>query len=195
MTANEPSRQTRQSNARPNPTAREGWAIGKVRRGGSSATTPHRRRSGPVAFLFLTFIVAAAASVAPAAALAAACGMLPTLVVVMLDWSDNHSVSCAVGGMNLAGVFPFLPALWIGGGETYAGAGLLANTTVLVVMYAAAAAGWVLIALMPELFVWLQGTATEHRVSQLKATQRKLVAEWGTEIDRGDAHRPAAPGR
>lgn len=133
-------------------------------------------------FLVVGFLVAAAATAAPAAIAITLCGMLPTLVVVALDWSEGRSIACCVGCMNLAGVFPFLPALWSRGATFVSPASLFGDTTALIVMYAAAAAGWLLVALLPALFVMLEREGAHQRIAQLRDIQKKLEDEWSEAV-------------
>ena len=168
--------------ARSRPTGTSGRSASAVRRRARRPAAKPRSWARPIAFLFVGFVVAATVTAAPAAAPIAICGMLPTLVVVALDWSEARSIACTVGSMNLAGVFPFLPALWSRGATFVSPAGLLGDTTALIVMYAAAAAGWLLVALLPALFAVLEREETNYRRLQLRRTQQLLEEEWGQTI-------------
>ncbi|MBK8209429.1 MAG: hypothetical protein IPK78_05120 [Rhodospirillales bacterium] len=156
---------------------------------GRSASSPRRKErrpagkarsgNGSLIFLFVGFVAAAVVTAAPAAAPIALGGMLPTLVVIALDWSQGRSVACTVGGMNVAGVVPFLPALWCRRGALISPVDMLGDTTAVIVMYAAAAAGWLLIALLPALFAVLEREEAAYRQVQLRRAQQLLEEEWG----------------
>lgn len=166
---------------------------------GSSARQQPARASAPrgirvqvPVLLLLGFGVAAAAAAAPAVTALVACGLLPTLVVLALDWSEGQNTALTVGSMNVAGVVPFMPALLSHGSPAITPASLLGETTALVVMYAAAAAGWLLIALLPGLFALLDHEDMRQRREALRRVQARLEEEWGEEA-RGPRCGPPIP--
>lgn len=164
------------------PAQGSGRSAPSPRRKGRQPTGKARSGSGSLIFLFVGFVAAAVVTAAPAAAPIALGGMLPTLVVVALDWSEGRSVACTVGGINVAGVVPFLPALWSRGGTLVSPIDMLGDATAVIVMYAAAAAGWLLVALLPAFFAVLEREEAAHRQLQLRRTQQLLEEEWGPEV-------------
>src|SRR5258708_19583401 len=69
-------------------------------------------------------------------------GMLPTLVTLLVERQRPRYLSYTVGVMNSAGVLPILLALAKGHVTMAAVAVTLANPMSWIVMYSAAAAGW-----------------------------------------------------
>lgn len=109
-------------------------------------------------------------------------GMLPAIVAVIVDRTPQKYSSYCVGSMNFAGIFPYLLDLWSGDQSVGAAANILTNVFALVVMYGAAAFGWmVFIAVPPVVGVFLTAMA-QRRVAQLREMQQDLVTEWGPEV-------------
>lgn len=142
--------------------------------------------------LLVGFGMAAAAVAAPAATSLVACGLLPSLVLFVLDGSEGQNTACTVGGLNVAGVAPFLPALLSREAHALPAANLLGETTALIVMYAAAAVGWLLVALLPRLFAFLELEETRQKREGLRRVQARLEEEWGPEV-RGSDFTPPRP--
>lgn len=138
----------------------------------------HLPRRLMLALLVLSILTLAS----PAAALVAVCGLLPTMVVMVFDATYEKTTACAVGGMNLAGVFPFLPPLLLGGRHGTAAFDLFHDLIALVVMYGAAACGWLLVALLPLAIHALDKAQAAQAISRLKEQQRRLIEEWGPEV-------------
>jgi len=163
-----------------------------ARRRPGSASKPRRNRVQMPVLLLLGFGMAAAAVAAPAATSLVACGLLPSLVLFVLDGSEGQTTACTVGSLNVAGVVPFLPALLFREAHALPAANLLGDTTALIVMYAAAAVGWLLIALLPSLFAFLELEETRQKRESLRRVQTRLEEEWGPEV-RGPDFKPPKP--
>lgn len=140
--------------------------------------------------LSLGFGMAAAAVAAPATVSLVACGLLPSLVLFVLDRSEGQNTAWTVGSLNMAGVVPFLPALLSREAHALPAANLLGDTTALIVMYAAAAVGWLLIALLPSLFAFLELEEIRQQRESLRRVQARLEQEWGPEVRGPEFERP-----
>lgn len=105
-------------------------------------------------------------------------GLLPTVVAMVVDRTPQHYATACVGGMNVAGVAPFLTALWCDPAVSGAPA-VLTNPFALAVMYLSAAAGWALFAGVPALFTALDGLSTQRRIQHLEERRTALAEEWG----------------
>ena len=114
------------------------------------------------------------------------------MVVMVFDATYEKTTACAVGGMNLAGVFPFLPPLLLGGRHGTAAFDLFHDPIALVVMYGAAACGWLLVALLPLAIHAIDKAQAAQAISRLKEQQRRLVEEWGPEVS---GRRPSYAGQ
>lgn len=108
--------------------------------------------------------------------------MLPTIAAWAGERGPNKYAWLCVGGLNFAGVIPFLFTLWFGVHNLDEAFNLLSEASVLLWAYGASGIGWLLYAGMPPVVSsWLTFT-TERRISALKAAQKKLVDEWGDEV-------------
>lgn len=118
----------------------------------------------------------------PAIVMVLIVGMLPTLVAAMIDKTPKKYAAWCVGGMNLAGVFPSLQELWSGATSIKQAMSMLGNPMELLVMYAAAAFGWMIFIAVPPVIRSLMSVMAQHRIAQLRSDQRTLIGEWGAGI-------------
>jgi len=124
-------------------------------------------------------------------------GMLPSLVAAIVDRTPEKRAAICVAGTNLSGVFPFLVPLWTGPHTLNAANEVLTNVFALSAMLGAAAFGWVLFICVPTVVTAVMTVMDQRRVEQLRATQRKLIGDWGEDIarqpSRGKEPKPKAP--
>lgn len=124
----------------------------------------------PVALLFLP------------TAMVLVVGMLPTLVAYVVDRDPDKPAPVAVGALNICGVTAYLIDLWTTGHTLAGAARILGDATAWLVMYGAAAIGWVIYTMIPPLVaMWMAGRA-RARITVLRERQADLVAEWGAEV-------------
>lgn len=108
--------------------------------------------------------------------------MLPSIVAYVVDRTPYRYAWVSVAGLNFAGAAPYLMKLWFEAHSVNNALHILSNPFDLVVIYGAAALGWVLHrSLPPVVGAWLDVTS-QRRLTQLRATQRRLIVEWGEEI-------------
>jgi hypothetical protein len=127
-------------------------------------------------------------------------GMLPSIVAAIVDRTPQKSATFCVGGMNFCGVFPYLLTLW-GGDHTIAMAfDTLTDVFALLVMYGAAGFGWMIFTSVPPIIVTFLNVRNQRRVATLRATQKRIIAEWGNDVstpldaeETGKATPPAKP--
>jgi hypothetical protein len=114
--------------------------------------------------------------------LVAAAGMLPTAVAFLVDRHPRHYLACAVGALNLAGMV--LPVLALTkAGFTLTGAlQVLRDAQNWLIMYGAAAVGWIVNAAMPAVARIILDMRAEQENRRLLRQAEELVAEWGREI-------------
>lgn len=111
-----------------------------------------------------------------------ACGLTPAAVAALLDKRQSRNVATCVLVANLCGVVPPLAELWVRGNTLPAALGLLSDVYVWLMMYGAAATGWVLLWAAPMVMELVLAFADDQRVRRLRAYQRNLVAEWGESV-------------
>jgi hypothetical protein len=108
--------------------------------------------------------------------------MLPTAAAWAGEKGKNKYAWLCVGGLNFAGVIPYLFSLWFGVHTLDEAFDLLSDASVLLWAYGASAIGWLLYMGMPPVVSsWLSFT-NDRRVAALKAAQKRLVDDWGDEV-------------
>jgi hypothetical protein len=154
------------------------------------ATAGPARRSGSQA---LGLIVTGAAMLAlsvvatPVAVLVVA-GMIPTIVAYIIDQTAWRTLTLTVGPLNLAGTAPYCLLLWLGTDTIQALGQYLSNVWVWLVMYLAAAIGWLLHLGMPLIVRFILESALDRRKGRLLQLQSELRADWGQAVDAGADH-------
>ena len=109
-------------------------------------------------------------------------GMLPTIVAFMVDRAPKKYRAFCVGGLNFTGVFPAIIELWQGANDIGAAMGIITDVFELIVMYAAAAFGWLIFVAIPPVVAALMSVAAQQRIMQLRSQQREMINEWGQDI-------------
>jgi hypothetical protein len=107
-----------------------------------------------------------------------ACGMLPTMAAAL----SRRGAWIAVGGLNFAGLSPWLVELWFGHHTLEYAASEIFRIMPLIVAWLAAGVGWLLhLSMSPLVGVYTAVTA-KRRIMVLIATQKRLVEEWGNDV-------------
>lgn len=109
-------------------------------------------------------------------------GLLPTIVAYIIDRTDRRSATSCVGGVNFCGVFPFLMQLWSGDNSIDMSIRILTDVFSLAVMYGAAAFGWMIFMTLSPVIAAFLSVMAQHKVSNLRTTQRQLIEEWGEDV-------------
>ncbi len=111
-----------------------------------------------------------------------AIGMVPTVVAVTIDGTRNRNAARTVAYINFAGCLPWLMDYWLAGGGIERVLSIVSDPYALLIMYTAAAAGWMLyFALRPVVSAYL-GVAAEIKEVQLKLRQSQIVDVWGAPV-------------
>lgn len=108
--------------------------------------------------------------------------MLPAVVALIVDRTDEKSATFCVGGLNLCGVFPYLLSLWLQDNSLDQSLRLLTDVFVLAVIYGAAGMGWMLYLSLPPVIASFIQVMSQRRLQQLRATQKTIIEEWGEEV-------------
>ncbi|HXA69938.1 MAG TPA: hypothetical protein VNW24_05785 [Stellaceae bacterium] len=109
-------------------------------------------------------------------------GLVPSMVAALIDRTRARYLTRAVGFMNLAGLSPLVMQLW-GRGLTMIGlADILSRPVNWLIMYGAAAIGWVLFLGMPSLARIFVDIRADQLQQDLKARAARLVQDWGDDV-------------
>jgi hypothetical protein len=110
--------------------------------------------------------------------------MLPTLAAWATEKGPNKYAFLCVGGLNFAGVFPYLFGLWFGVHNLDEALRMVTDPVMLMTAYGCAAAGWGVYAAMPPMVAKYIAYSTQRRVGSLKSAQKKLIEDWGDEVSK-----------
>lgn len=111
-------------------------------------------------------------------------GMMPTAVAIFIDRDPRKLASVTVAAMNFAGVSFYLVDFLMGTASFSRALELVSNVFVLVVIYGAAAGGWVMLLALPPVTAVILAALAESRINSLRKEQRELVKNWGEEVAR-----------
>ena len=108
--------------------------------------------------------------------------MLPTFAAFLVDRSKRKSKAITVGAMNLAGSVPFLLELWTEGHNFERGIEIITNPQAIIVMYAAAAVGYLIDWAMTGIIASFLLQRGKARAKSIKKRQAELIERWGKEV-------------
>jgi len=109
-------------------------------------------------------------------------GLLPSLVAYIIDRTKQKSATFTVGSINFIGVFPYVMDLWTEINSIDAAMNMVGDIFALLVMYSAAAFGWLLFLAMPTVISSFVIVMQQRKVAQLRGQQKDLIDEWGAEV-------------
>lgn len=109
-------------------------------------------------------------------------GMVPAIVAAIIDRSKQKTATLTVGSLNFIGVFPYMMTLWSGFNSYGAAQAIIGDLFNLLVMYSAAAFGWLIFLAMPSVISSFVVVMQQRKVAQLRGEQKDLIDEWGAEV-------------
>ena len=109
-------------------------------------------------------------------------GLVPSLVALIIDRDPEKYAAITVAPINFCGVLPLIFTLWQQGHEFRHAIGLLSDPVNWLIMFGAAAVGWVIFFCVPPAVAALLTHMNEAEIKRLTAHQEKLVEEWGPEV-------------
>lgn len=151
------------------------------RRYGGGVNQGVTRTRGGLYMLILAFSVVALGLlvIAAPALIVLFVGMAPTAVAIFIDRDPEKHAAISVAALNFAGLSPNLADFIWGTASLGQALALVSNVFVMVVIYGAAAAGWILVLLLPPVSAIVLGVITDNRIQALRKDQTQLVEDWG----------------
>ncbi len=135
--------------------------------------------------LFIMALFAVGLAFALPTMLVLAVGLLPTLVALLVDLHPRKYAAWSVGFLNSAGLMPYLGDLWLNNNTIEGAMGVVTDAVAWLVIYAAAAAGWMVYKGMPVVGGMILEIKAQGEIRRLKAERQKLIDEWGRETTGG----------
>lgn len=109
-------------------------------------------------------------------------GMMPTFAAALVDRSKRKTKAITVGAMNLAGSVPFMLELWTEGHSFEKAFSIVTDAKAIVVMYAAAAVGYLIDWAMTGIIAGFLLQRGKSRLIAIDKRQKELVDRWGKEV-------------
>jgi hypothetical protein len=152
----------------------------------SAASGAKRKTKGAA----LAWVIAPAIFVlAPSTVILLIIGMAPTIVALLiLDRHPLKYTSRTVGYLNFAGCLMYTLDLWKNSGfwDFTRLIEIVSNPFSLLVMYSAAAVGWIILYLTPPVVASYLTVSFEMKETRYKARQKELIESWGRNVRYGD---------
>jgi hypothetical protein len=108
--------------------------------------------------------------------------LLPSVVSVLSDTTRLRYSAICVTSFNSIGLIPFVYRLWSDPNGYGTGLQLMTDVYVWLVIYSAAALGWLFYQSFPLLFSQAVILMQKQKVARLRTRQQGLVKEWGEEV-------------
>lgn len=141
-----------------------------------------RRRPSLLRQLGVGFSVIFAFVAALPTALLLCFAMLPSMCAFLVDPHPRRYATRCVAALNFAGSWPYLILLWQGGHTVLLATQTLLNPRAWLVIYGAAAIGWICyMSFPPVIWAWMDVFAG-RRIAYLRKQQKALVEDWGDDV-------------
>lgn len=144
-----------------------------------------KKKSNNLSLKNLLFTLVGAAIVIvflPTSALLAV-GMLPTLVAYIVDRQPGKNKTFTIGVMNFSGCFPYVLQIWLNSNSLDLSFSFLMQPKTYVVMYGAAAIGYIIDWSVTHIVSAILIQRSEKRLSKIQKEKEALEIRWGTEVN------------
>ncbi len=108
-------------------------------------------------------------------------GMLPTIVIRLVDKTPERTKVLTIGFMNFAGCFPYCFQLFAKGAEASA-LSVIANPLNIVIMYSGALVGYIIEWGVVGFVASIMVQKGKQRLIDIRKIQENLVKKWGPEV-------------
>lgn len=133
-------------------------------------------------FILLLCVVVSAILFLPTAFIFAV-GMLPTFAAYLIDRDPAKNKTFTIGAMNIAGCFPYLMGLWTESHTMDKAMNYIAEPKTIIVIYIAAALGYVINWLITMGVASLIIQKSRMRIKRIEEEKEGLQKRWGKEVN------------
>jgi hypothetical protein len=165
--------------AKKKPVAKRAGTMAAKRKGVRGKKRPSLLRQLGFGFAIIAVCIAALPS-----AVMLCFAMLPTMCAYMVDRLPQRYATRCVGALNFAGAWPYLLNLWRTGHSMVNAMQIMIDPLTWLVIYSAAAAGWLCFLSFPAVTWALMDVFSGRRIAHLRREQQKLIEEWGDDVAR-----------
>jgi hypothetical protein len=109
-------------------------------------------------------------------------GLMPTLVAAVVERGTARYAWICVGGLNFAGLAPWLFNLWFGHHTLEYAFDQITSITMLLTAFGASAVGSLLYMSTPPVVNMVTAMTSQRRAANLAVAQKKLVEQWGDAV-------------
>jgi hypothetical protein len=134
-------------------------------------------------FLLYTLIVVPIGAMIIPTVVVLSVALVPTAVAFIMERKKGFYGGITVGALNLAGTTPYLTDLWFKGHTVDAAIGIITSVLAWAAFYGAAAVGWAIYAITPNLVSSFMAMTAGRQITTLRARQRELVQTWGPDVE------------
>ncbi len=111
-------------------------------------------------------------------------GMLPSIVSYYADTSSSKKYFRSLATCNLAGIIPYAGEMMARHNTSSGFVAIATDGVTWLVIFSAAGLGWVLVSLCPSIARFIIDLSQRGRIVHIENIQKKLVEEWGIEVQR-----------
>lgn len=132
--------------------------------------------------LYLLLALAVGAMIVPTV-IVLSVALVPTAVAFIMERKNGVYGGLTVGALNLAGAAPYLTDMWFTGHTISAAVGIITSVLAWAVFYGAAAVGWAIYAVTPNIVSASIAMTAGRQITSLRAKERELVQTWGPDVE------------
>ncbi len=111
-----------------------------------------------------------------------AIGMIPTFVAAIVDRTEGRLRAMTIGALNFAGCAPFMIEIFKKGNNIETAISYIMEPRTIVVMYAAAAMGYLIDWAMGGIVSSIMVQKAKLRIKDIRKKQADLTVRWGDEV-------------
>jgi hypothetical protein len=108
--------------------------------------------------------------------------LLPSVAAVLVDSTRLRHIAVCVISFNSIGLIPFVYRFWSAPNAYGVGLQLMTDVYVWLIIYSAAALGWLFYQSFPFIFSQVAMLTRKQKVARMRDRQRELVKEWGKKV-------------